>query len=370
VGKRQFGAIRRLPSGRWQARYPAPGGRLLPADQTFATKQEAGRYLAEIESRMAKGAWADPERAAVLLADYAHAWLLGRRVRGRALAPRTKDSYQHSLNRWILPTLGQLPLSKITPSRVRAWHTEVSATTGPTATRQAYSVLRAILNTAVEDELLHRNPCKIRGAGQPTSAERPLLDPATVSLLADVMPPNLRCMVLIAFYAHTRLGEAVALQRGDVDLDAGTLRIERQQVEIRGQGPTITDPKASSKRLVHLPAPAVIALREHLRDMGPGLPQARLFTRTDGSRLRGWDVNWAWRSAREQVGLPGVHFHDLRHAGLTLSAQAGATMAEVMRRAGHASAAAAMRYQHAAERRDQEVAQKLTELLAREAPPA
>jgi integrase len=291
-------------------------------------------------------------------------------VRGHPLAPRTRDSYQHSLDRWILPSLGQLALSKITPSRVRAWHTEVSGATGPTATRQAYSVLRAILNTAVEDELLHRNPCKIRGAGQPTSAERPLLDPATVSVLADAMPPHLRCMALIAFYAHTRLGEAVALQRGDVDLKAGTLRIERQQIEVRGKGPAITAPKASSKRTVHLPAPAVDVLREHLRDTGPGLPQAPLFTRADGSRLRGWDVNWAWRTAREKTGLTGVTFHDLRHAGLTLSAQAGATMAEVMRRAGHASAAAAMRYQHAAERRDREVAQKLTELLARETPTA
>jgi integrase len=75
-------------------------------------------------------------------------------------------------------------------------------------------------------------------------------------------------------------------------------------------------------------------------------------------------VNWAWRAARDQVGLPHVHFHDLRHAGLTLSAQAGATLAEVMRRAGHASSAAALRYQHAAERRDKDIAARLTELLA------
>jgi integrase len=59
-----------------------------------------------------------------------------------------------------------------------------------------------------------------------------------------------------------------------------------------------------------------------------------------------------------------VHFHDLRHAGLTLTAQAGATLDEVMRRAGHSSAAAALRYQHAADRRDTVIASRLSVLAA------
>lgn len=362
--RRQFGAVRRLPSGRWQARYPSPGGERVEAPTTFATKAEASRFLAEVEMQMARGSWTAVAGSRVRLEDYAWGWLGGRRVRGKPLAPRTLDSYRHSLKRWILPTLGPLTLDKLTPARVRTWHADVSAHTGPTATRQAYSILRAILNTAVEDELLSRNPCKIRGAGQPTSAERPLLDPQTVALLAAAMPPHLRALTLTAFYAHTRLGEVVALERRDVDLDAGTLRVERQQIEVSGSGPRVTPPKTSSVRLVHLPAPAVAVLAEHLRNQGPALPQARLFTRPDGSRLRGWDVNWAWRQARTAVGLPHVHFHDLRHAGLTLSAQAGATLAEVMRRAGHASSAAAMRYQHAAERRDKDIAARLTQLLA------
>lgn len=63
-------------------------------------------------------------------------------------------------------------------------------------------------------------------------------------------------------------------------------------------------------------------------------------------------------------------FHDLRHAGLTLSAQAGATLAEVMRRAGHSSSAAALGYQHAAAHRDAEIAARLTELLAQGEPRA
>lgn len=89
MGRRQFGAIRRLPSGKWQARFPAPGGQLVPAPERFSTKAEAGRYLAEVEVRMARGDWTHPAASRVRLDDYASAWLAGRRVRGRPLAPRT-----------------------------------------------------------------------------------------------------------------------------------------------------------------------------------------------------------------------------------------------------------------------------------------
>ncbi len=87
-----------------------------------------------------------------------------------------------------------------------------------------------------------------------------------------------------------------------------------------------------------------------------------VFSRPDGSQLRAHHVQNAWTTARRKVGREDVHFHDLRHASLTLTAQLGATTAEVMRRAGHASARAAQMYQHAAESRDAEIAHRLSGL--------
>lgn len=114
---------------------------------------------------------------------------------------------------------------------------------------------------------------------------------------------------------------------------------------------------------MHLAAPAVEALREHLAAAPTGLPTARVFTRPSGVALRGSDVHAAWRRARAAVpGAPeGVHVHDLRHAGLTLAAQSGGTLAEVMRRAGHRTPRAALTYQHAAAQRDAEVAARMAE---------
>lgn len=182
------------------------------------------------------------------------------------------------------------------------------------------------------------------------------------------MPAHLQALTTLAFWAHTRLGEVLALRRSDVLLDKKQLRIERQAVEVDHEGARITEPKAGSIRTISLPTPAVQALRAHLRTLAPGLPSAPLFTRPDGSELRAHHVHYAWKHARIAAELPNVHFHDLRHAGLTLSAQAGATLAEVMRRAGHSSAAAALRYQHAADERDAEIADRLSALAERREP--
>lgn len=93
-----------------------------------------------------------------------------------------------------------------------------------------------------------------------------------------------------------------------------------------------------------------------------GITPDRLFTRPDGSTLRAHHVHAAWATARTRASLPGAHLHDLRHASLKLAAPSGATLAEVMRRAGHSSSRTAMIYQHAAESRDAEVAARLGRL--------
>ena len=103
---------------------------------------------------------------------------------------------------------------------------------------------------------------------------------------------------------------------------------------------------------------------QRMRFASPALPTARLFVRRDGRTLRAHHVHAAWSTARRSADLPGVHLHDLRHAGLTLAAQSGATLAEVMRRAGHSSSRAAMIPQPAAGGRAAEVGARLGRLAA------
>jgi hypothetical protein len=130
-------------------RYRTPDGARINAPTTFATKTDAHVFLAGVETDIRRRVWQDPQRGGdETLTDYARRWLAQRTVKGRLLAPRTVDTYRHSLERWIVPTLGDRPIGAITPADVRGWHQHVMTSTGPTATRQAYALLRAILNTA------------------------------------------------------------------------------------------------------------------------------------------------------------------------------------------------------------------------------
>ena len=108
MSRRTFGNYRRLPSGRWRARFTDHNGRQKAAPQTFTTKAEAGRWLSRTQSEMERGQFVDPKVGKVLLSDYATLWLSTRLVRGRPLSPRTLELYRWQLRKHILPTLGRL----------------------------------------------------------------------------------------------------------------------------------------------------------------------------------------------------------------------------------------------------------------------
>jgi integrase len=80
--------------------------------------------------------------------------------------------------------------------------------------------------------------------------------------------------------------------------------------------------------------------------------------------MRGNAIGQAFTRARAKVNMPGFTFHDLRHTGQTLAASAGATLADLKKRLGHASSAAANRYLHAVEGRDRQIAAALSDLAA------
>ena len=90
-------------------------------------------------------------------------------------------------------------------------------------------------------------------------------------------------------------------------------------------------------------------------------PQASawVFTGDKGGPLREGVWQHEWAQAREKVSLPGLHFHDLRHVAATLAAETGAGVKEIMYRIGHSSPQAALRYQHASQRRDRTIADRI-----------
>ncbi|WP_194385235.1 site-specific integrase [Microbacterium luteum] len=338
----------------------------MTAPQTFATKRDALDHIAGVRADRMRGTYRDHRAGDAPFGPYAEEWIANGGSRGR-LAPRTRALYEDQLRRHLAP-LAPMPLNSITPPVVRSWYAktrkglQASAKarggSGETAVRQSYALLRSILATAVADGLIGSNPAQIKGAGIASAPERPYMAPDVLSAIVEKMPERYHLPIRAMFGAHLRLGELVALQRGDYA--NGLLRVERQVAIVRGI-PTVTATKTGEERVVAVPRTLALLLDEHL-DATSGFPKSPMFTRPDGEALTHSGIQQAWAKARKAAGHPQFHVHDVRHAGLTLAAQAGATTRELMARAGHRTTAAAMTYQHVAEERGVLVADRMDAL--------
>ncbi|MGW0081892.1 tyrosine-type recombinase/integrase [Streptomyces sp. NPDC003393] len=351
--RRRFGAIRRLSSGRYQARYPGPDGVMRPAPFTFETTADADDWLAEKQTEIRRGEWRDPEAGAVSFRAYTDKW-----VDERELAPLTRDLYRYLLDKHLL-AFAESDLDEITAPRVREWRADrLRNANARTMTAKAYRLLKAIMETAVDDELITRNPCRIKGAGKERAAERRIATVAQVDALADAVGMRWRLMVYLGAYGPMRPEELAGLRRRDVDLDNLRIRVRLAEPERmngrRVQGDTKTE---AGTRTVILPAFLRRELRWHLESYAEPGPDGLIFVGEKGAPFRRSTFGRKWRRAREIVGMPeGFRFYDLRHTGHTLSTRSGATLKDTMVRAGQSSEKAALIYQHSDEERQEEVA--------------
>ncbi|MFD8324894.1 tyrosine-type recombinase/integrase [Streptomyces lydicus] len=362
--RRRFGSVRKLPSGRFQARYPGPDGLLRTADKTFPAQRDAEVWLVRKEAEIIENRWQDPN-AEILFGEYATAWL-----KERDYAATTRERNESALRLHIMPTFARSPLTRITTPHVRRWRSALldNGVGEPTVVK-AYQILRAVMNTAVDDGLIQRNPCRIKGAGVAKTAERPYLTVPEVYRIADAVPSCFRVLVLLAAFTGLRFGELAALQRHDVDLERRTIAVRRSQAETRTQGLTIKTPKSNAGiRTVAFPASLVEELTAHLGEHAESGRSGLIFVGQRGGRLRRNNFRRVWLPALRAAGLSDVHFHDLRHTGNTLAATGGATTRELMHRMGHSSVRAALIYQHLVNGRDQAIADHVDEQIRRAKP--
>lgn len=363
--KRGFGQLRRLPSKRWQAFYTGPDTALHYAPFTFLTAEDGEAWLAAERRLITAGEWKAPKvrredhsaNRALTLSVFSEQWL-----EQRDLKPRTKDHYQSLLDRQILPHLGSVPLKSLTSEMVRGWYAQMDPAR-PTLRAHAYGLLRTLLGTAVTEEIVPANPCRIRGAGNVTRTKR--ITPATLhelEVIAKAMPVKYRPMVMLSSWCALRFGELIELRKMDIDLDRGVILVRRGVVRTGGTVLVGTPKSAAGVRDVAIPPHLNPMLREHLASVTGG-KDALLFPAADGvSHLAPSTLYRVFYRARECAGRPDLRWHDLRHTGAVLAAQTGATLAELMARLGHSTPQAALRYQHAAQGRDAAIALALSRM--------
>jgi integrase len=138
------------------------------------------------------------------------------------------------------------------------------------------------MNTAVDDGLIKRNTCRIKGAGSEDSPERPVLSVAQVYAMADAVGLRYRALILLAAFYSLRWGELAALRPEDINLDACTVRVTRQ-LNKPGAVPVFVPPQSrAGRRVVDFADLIVPDLRQHL---GAVPPSALAFTSPEGTAL-------------------------------------------------------------------------------------
>ncbi|AOQ27869.1 integrase [Mycobacterium phage Pomar16] len=350
-----------------QASYVSPiDGQRYFGPRNYDNRMDAEAWLASEKRLIDNEEWTPPaERekkaaaSAITVEEYTKKW-----IAERDLAGGTKDLYSTHARKRIYPVLGDTPVAEMTPALVRAWWAGMGKQY-PTARRHAYNVLRAVMNTAVEDKLLSENPCRIE---QKAPAERDVeaLTPEELDVVAGEVFEHYRVAVYILAWTSLRFGELIEIRRKDIVDDGETMKLRVRRGAARvGEKIVVGNTKTvRSKRPVTVPPHVAAMIREHMADrtkMNKG-PEALLVTTTRGQRLSKSAFTRSLKKGYAKIGRPDLRIHDLRAVGATLAAQAGATTKELMVRLGHTTPRMAMKYQMASAARDEEIARRMSEL--------
>jgi integrase len=325
--------IRKRGPSRHQVRFRGPDG--LERSKTFRRQIDASRFKATIEADMARGRWVSPERARRTLEHYAEIWLSTLYCK-----PKTRESYESLLSKWILPTLGARPVEAISWSTVEAFKSEMlAAGRSPKTVTNALNVLRPILTAAVRDGALHSNPAReVRSPRSARIREARFETADTLSALARTMDESDGLLVVFAAVTGLRAGECGGLMVGDLDLVRGRLTVRRSVSEAHGRAEYVT-PKNGKPRAVSTPEVLCAKLADHLDHRGVASdPKAPVFCSPEGEILRHSNFyRRSFKPAVEAFGLHGFRFHDLRHSCAAMLIRQGAHPRVIMERLGHSS---------------------------------
>jgi len=329
------GAIDRRENGRHRARYEGPDRRWH--SRTFDRKADAERWLTDQLAKTNLGRWVDPVAGRVEFAEYATAWI---KAKSR-IKEKTREGYRSLLRSRILPVFGPVRLIDVDRAMVGSWVRAIADDgLSPSRIRQAHQCFAAILEQAVDDGLIGRNPARRVELPRLNQPEHRFLTAEQVTRLADAMPDHQhKTIVHVLAYGGLRWGEMAALRRGRTDILRRRLQISEALAEISGRL-VLGTTKTHQSRTVHLPPFVADMLGRHFEDVADD-PDALVFTAPQGGSLRYSNTRSAvWDGARVRAGqdIADVTPHDLRHTCASLMRAAGADVKAIQQQLGHRNA--------------------------------
>lgn len=344
------GSIYKRKDGRWAATVDLGrvDGKRHRKTVYGKTQQEVIDKRKALLRRIEDGISVADDRLTV--AKFLKGWLADT-VEPSDLADSTKASYADIVDRHLIPKLGQTRLNKLAPQHVQSLLNALrGAGYSPRTVQYVHAVLRRALGQAERWGLVTRNVARL------VDVPRPRTDPSKVHaltleearrLLDAAKGDRLYALYVVVLMLGLRRGEALGLRWADVDLDAGTVRVEQQVIRVPGQGLVVSPlPKtASSRRINHLPSSALDALRQHrLQQLQERLRAGErwqehdlVFPSSVGTPIEPRNLTRHLHRLCEAAGLKPERFHNLRHTAASIGFAEGLDPKMIQHMLGHSA---------------------------------
>ena len=357
MGKRANGegCIRQRKEGRWEGRYTAgydllTGKRIVKSVYAQTKKECAAKLAKAISENLAPYYRCGKEVENWTVASWSLFWFETYCRPG--LRPNTVNNYTNSIEKHIIPYIGEIKLSRVSSMHIQRLYNElkergrldrngmrVYAPLSAGAVRHIHMVLNGFLNQAVKDRLISFNPCENCRIPKLQKKEMVILPAEKMGAYLEASKQmGVYPIFLLELTSGVRRGELLALHWSDLDVNTRILKINKQVQRINGEL-VVSEPKTENAiRSVALPQHTVdVLLEEHNKH--PKSPLMFCSPRTNTY----WDPDAIGRLHKKILMAAGidtpVRFHDLRHTFATMAIQNGVDVKTVASMLGHYSAA-------------------------------
>lgn len=313
-------------TGKWLIQYRYTdwqGKRRKSTKRGFATKREAEEWLRNF--LITQKADFDMK-----FEDFWKMYYADMETRLREHTMRTK---KYIVELKILPYFGNKRVNDITAADIRQWQNElIKMGYSPTYLKTINNQLSAIFNYAIRYYDLKSNPCAKAGSMGKSKAEE--MDFWTGEefrrFIDSVMNKRLSYMAFMTLYwTGMRLGELLALNPKDVDLEKRTISITKSYQRL-GKKDVITPPKTpKSKRVITIPEFLAADIKDYMDSLYDLQENDRLFPITK------YYLEHEMQRGIKESGVKRIRVHDLRHSHASMLIELGFSPLEIANRLGH-----------------------------------